>query len=146
MKCAKLKLPIFNFDIDIIQVEENTDEEAENLREQLTTANVSKENIDKAICSIKENRMNGAVIYKNEFKIAMVFFFITTKAKRIKLYAHEKRHIEDAILEHCGINDKETAAYLAGYLAEKLHVFDKWDEDDLKREFNYFNKTKKKAT
>lgn len=34
---------------------------------------------------------------------------------------HEKRHIEDRILQHCGIDDIEAAAYLAGYLSKFIY-------------------------
>ena len=35
----------------------------------------------------------------------------------VSAYAHEKRHIEDRILDICNIKDEETAGYIAGYLA-----------------------------
>lgn len=150
MKYAQLKMPIFNFEIVFIQVERGDDKNKDNLKEielamWMGTTNPSQ--INKTMTDIKNNAVNGGIVLRGLYRnIVVVFYRMTSKTEKLMIYAHEQRHIEDDILEHCGINDKETAAYLAGYLAEKLHVFDKWDEDELKREFNYFNKTKKKAT
>ena len=33
----------------------------------------------------------------------------------------KKRHVEDRILEHVGINDIEASAYLAGYLSQYMY-------------------------
>lgn len=36
-------------------------------------------------------------------------------------YNHEKRHIEDRVLEYCGITDIEASAYLAGYISKFMY-------------------------
>lgn len=48
----------------------------------------------------------------------MVIFPSTTDIMRNNTISHEKRHLEDFILENAGIHDKEAAGYLSGYLGE----------------------------
>ena len=53
-------------------------------------------------------------------KSVITLYESSSKRNRINIIFHEKRHIEDRICKHCGIDDMEAAAFLAGYIAEKL--------------------------
>ena len=44
---------------------------------------------------------------------------------RANVYSHEKRHIEDRVLQYASVDDIESAGLLAGFLGEKFYDFDK---------------------
>jgi hypothetical protein len=54
-------------------------------------------------------------------RILVVLLKMRTEEQRRKVLAHEKRHVEDDILEHASVNDKEAAGYLAGYLGKFMY-------------------------
>ncbi len=56
----------------------------------------------------------------NRRQFAIIMTRYTNKNVHINVLLHEKRHVEDHILHMCGVDDNEAAAYLAGYLGEKL--------------------------
>lgn len=53
-------------------------------------------------------------------KFLVIIFPSTSKTELLSTIGHEKRHLEDFILEELGIFDKEAAGYLAGYLTKKM--------------------------
>ncbi len=55
-------------------------------------------------------------------QFAIIMTRCTDEKTRINVLSHEKRHVEDYILDMCGIDDMEAAAYLAGYLSERLLI------------------------
>lgn len=42
---------------------------------------------------------------------------------RAEIYSHEKRHIEDRVLDFFSVNNIESAGLLAGFLGEKFYEF-----------------------
>lgn len=53
-------------------------------------------------------------------QFAIILTRHTSKELGLNYLLHEKRHVEDKILHMCGVDDLEAAAYLAGYIGEKL--------------------------
>lgn len=50
----------------------------------------------------------------------IVFYRMESDERKLVCYAHEKRHLEDHILEYLGIHDIETAGYISGWMAPKF--------------------------
>ena len=50
---------------------------------------------------------------------------MSSEKNRDNCYSHEKRHIEDRVLEWYSVNDIESAGLLAGFLGEKFADFEK---------------------
>lgn len=69
-----------------------------------------------------ENECDGACTFyrKADCTLVVVIYIQSNQDRRREVLAHEKRHIEDHILKHLGIDDMESAAYLAGYLAREV--------------------------
>ena len=60
-------------------------------------------------------------------KICVVFYPFSDEDDfelQREIYDHEKRHIEDRILDYFGVKDYESAALLAGYLGKQFAVFE----------------------
>ena len=69
--------------------------------------------------------VNGGTTYRqmNSKRIFVLFYPFENDRIKDEVYSHEKRHIEDRILEFFGVNDIESAALLAGYLGAKFYDF-----------------------
>lgn len=67
--------------------------------------------------------MNGGSTFRNlDMKQFLVIIHpCKNEQTRRMVVNHEKRHIEDRILQHCAIDDIEAAAYLAGYLSKFIY-------------------------
>lgn len=98
------------------EVEEREDE----LRTFLESLDIPHSLIDDIIYSSIHNYECGDCKSNAEHGFAIVSFYNLSK-DIVNVSGHEKRHLEDFILSCLNIKDKETAAYLAGYLAE---IFD----------------------
>lgn len=84
-----------------------------------------QEFIDEVTDDIERGYVNGGETYRNfdMRRILVIFYPMSNKKMQAKVYSHEKRHIEDRVLEFCGINNIESAGYLAGFLGEKFYEF-----------------------
>ena len=115
------------------EVEEREDE----LRRFLESLDIPHSLIDDIIYQSAHNYECGDCKSNPAHGFVMVSFYNLSE-KIVNVSAHEKRHLEDFILTYLNIKDKETAAYLAGYLAE---IFD----DFLNKE-RYISKDKEGNT
>ena len=115
------KTPYYDYDVTLIQVESDNDSDA-------VCKFLLKEEIDKdVIIDIKE-QIQGCYVDGGETnwnartkRIVCVFYEFSSNVERAKLYSHEKRHIEDRILQHCKVDDIEASAYFAGWLGTKFY-------------------------
>lgn len=116
-----IKIPIFNHTLHVFEVEKRKD--ADKLIKELKSLEIisDKEEEDDIRKNI-DSECDGATTYyrKGDCTLVVVIYIQTKDARRREVLAHEKRHVEDDILEHLGINDKETAGYLAGWLAKEV--------------------------
>ena len=73
--------------------------------------------------TIKEEGKNGGSTFRNfglkEFLI--IIYEAENEANLKNVKAHELRHLTDRMLEWANIDDSEAAAFLQGYLFEKLY-------------------------
>lgn len=134
MRTTQFEIPLYKVDILLVQ--------AESLKETDTIISTLEDfgvKCDNSLREIKENLndalVNGGVTFRYLIgkKIAVLFYMFDSPDEMINTYAHEKRHAEDRILDYFSVNDSESAAMLAGFLAEKFMEFGKKTYRKLKR-------------
>ena len=121
MLTHEFSIPIFDFSVQLLQIE--TPQDSNPFREEAVRFGMKKEDIEEECARIERDAKDGGNIYRNgKFKrFLVVFYNMTSVEEREQVWAHEKRHIEDRIMQFCGIDDIETAGYIAGYLGKEFH-------------------------
>ena len=116
-------VPIYNIDVKLVQLESTKDiEKLESLNKWIKFP--PEEFTDIKEC-LKKGYVNGGDTWRNlnARKILIDFFPFTSKTIKTEVFYHEKRHLEDRILEHAEVHDIESAALLAGFLGVKFEKF-----------------------
>jgi hypothetical protein len=113
----KIKVPLFDVTVELIQLY-YPDDTYEVLMKHIKSYGIDNELAEGFKDNIKRNAKNGGITCSrfNTHEIFIVFYPFSNLPKMQEVYAHEKRHTEDRILAFVGIDDRETAAYLAGKL------------------------------
>ena len=121
MKTTEFKIPIYGFDVIILEVQSKEDKAEVNTI--LSNLIPNKESIDGVLDYIENGYMDGGETFRNMLckKFVVVLYPFTDIETRREIVNHEKRHIEDRILEYCGISDIEASAYLAGYISKFMY-------------------------
>lgn len=121
MKIKKIKLPIFDFDITFIEVENKSDDLK--IIAPLSAINYPKEMIEEVCDNIKRDVYDGGDTIRNMemMRIVVIVYRCKSESTRRNVINHELRHVVDRICEHLSINDIETPAYITGYLSEKIY-------------------------
>ena len=72
---------------------------------------------------IENECMNGGDTFRNlDMKSFLVIIYpCKDEETRRSVVGHEKRHVEDRLLQHCFVNDIEASGYLAGYLSRYIY-------------------------
>lgn len=113
-------IPIYNFDVFFVEVEGK--EDVTPLRRLLRKQGLSDEIEGEILSAVEEGSFDGgwtlSALGRRLFYV--ILLPMSSEESRVNVLNHEKRHIEDDLLEYCGVDDKEAAAYLAGYLSLKL--------------------------
>lgn len=119
----KFTIPLFSIRVTLLQVESFQD--APEAWKCLSSVHVEEPLKAQVRDTILRNACNGGTTFRNmQMKsIVVVFFRMRTLADRAEVYSHEKRHIEDRVLEWASVDDIETSALLAGYLGRKFMKF-----------------------
>jgi len=84
---------------------------------------INKDKMKELYDQIKNNTLEngGHFIYNNQCMLGCIILYKQKNKKReMVALMHEKRHLEDHILDYCNIRDYEAAGYLAGWLMKKL--------------------------
>lgn len=120
-------IDIYKWNITIACVDDY-DRDGEAVRDMLEKKCVLKELIDECVQSIDDCYYNGGYIISNKNYNESVFIFLKHDKYEdaICTLMHEKRHLEDDILDALRIDDSEAAAYLAGYLAVIFNDYSKY--------------------
>ena len=121
MKKSKFKVPLYNYDVTVIQIESSKDKSA--LIKEFAKMELPEEYYKDSIEYVENNYMNGGDTYRNMLikQFLVIIYLCESENIRREIMGHEKRHIEDRILEYVGINDIEASAYLAGYLSRYMY-------------------------
>lgn len=124
MKQMKFSVPLYEFDVTLIQIEDNKEDLSAVVR-KMRGVKCTDAQIDEVLDEMKKDGQNGGSTYRNfDLKKFLVIFYVMGSVwNRENVYEHEKRHIEDRILEWASVDDKEAAAFLAGYLGEQFYKF-----------------------
>ena len=118
MKVKNFKVPIYNYEVRIIELKKIIKTENDfDLSEHLKWINVPISELGTMI-----DRYDGADVYSNSNKkrFLIILFYHRNKKEKVNTLGHEQRHIEDHILEGCNIQDIEAAGYLAGFLTKEI--------------------------
>ncbi len=120
MKYLKFNIKIYDWDVFYIEVESKKD--AKKVVKKLKSIGVPKDVMDHIGPEIKDNAMNGGEHFYNPGKRWSIIFMHQTSSNSCKfeIVCHEKRHIEDRIMEYLGLEGTEAGAFIAGYIAKNL--------------------------
>lgn len=134
MKTLKFDIPLYNIHVDLVQVE--TKDDKNEVISFFRTMKCEQKVINEIADAIERGCHDGGDTFRNMNlrKIFVLFYPIENEETRAEIYAHEKRHIEDRVMEHVSVNDIESAGLLAGYLGRMFY------------RFNIANKSKCKTT
>lgn len=128
MKTMTFYVPIYDIDVMLVQIEGKAD--AEEIAKPAQWIKLEKNELEELKNAISRGCFNGGDTWRNlEIRKFMIdFLTFSTKDKKTEVYNHEKRHLEDRILEHACVNDIEASAMLAGFLGVKFDKFYKMTE------------------
>lgn len=121
MKSKRINIPLYDFKLDLIEVED--DKDAVLLRKFFKQIRLQDDVSLEILDAVENNDIDGGwtLAALGIKRILVVLLKMSSESKRRQVLMHEKRHVEDDILDHCSINDKESAAYLAGYLGKYMY-------------------------
>lgn len=113
-------IPIFDIRVRLIETERNT--KLNELKKHLDWIRPEINLREMIEDKIKDEAYNGGVTIFNQssHEFLVLIYRPTSIKNRLNIIGHEKRHVEDGILDHCNIDDIETAGFLAGFLTEKM--------------------------
>lgn len=121
MKIKKFKVDIFDWDIAFIKL--NKRDKANDVIDVFKDMKISNDEIEKYLKETidEDGQFDGGDHFWNAPKrVSIIVLYPIVNLNKNDVICHEKRHVEDRILEHCGVEDIETAAYLAGFLGKEL--------------------------
>lgn len=124
MKYEKINIPIYDWTLFFYELESSSDAET-----FIKHIKKEKGHNSELASTVYEEVSNGcydggwASIEGAKSKSWIILYPMSSDKSRRKILNHEKRHIEDQLLEHFSINDSESAAMLAGYIGEKIYKF-----------------------
>lgn len=125
MEIKVINVPLFDIRVKLIQLdfEDNYDD----LFKAIKTYELDKQLVDNFKDNLLRHAKDGGITCSrlNTHDIFIVFYPFTSEDKMTEVYLHEKRHVEDRILEFCQITGRETAAYLAGSIGVNFIKFQK---------------------
>lgn len=123
MKKMQFKVPLYDVTVRLYQVEGKEDAPA--VRNVLRSLGCSNETKEEIVGGIERDAVDGGETLRNMRKrlIVLVFYRCSSEDERAEVYAHEKRYVEDRILEYFGVKDIESAGLLAGWLGVRFRKF-----------------------
>lgn len=116
----RFNVPIYCYDCVFLEIESRDDAEA--LTKELRRLRITDEIMEEVSTSCVEGDVDGGWTIANLGRkiICVVLLPMRSADQRLSVLNHEKRHVVDDILNHCGVDDKEAAAYLDGYVSRYL--------------------------
>ena len=122
MKNQKIHIPIFDFDLEIVELELN--DNGTYLSREMEDFGCTEEHIKHCISNIEGGINGGGECFRNldKQKFLVVIYYHEKENKKAGTIAHELRHVVDHICEHCHIEDIEMPAYITGHIYEQLNA------------------------
>lgn len=123
MKTLKFDIPLYGIHVDLVQVE--TKDDKDGVIKFMRAIKCQQEFINEIGDAIERGCYNGGDTLRDMSlrKILVIFYRMEDEETRAQIYAHEKRHIEDRVMEWASVNDIESAGLLAGYLGRMFYRF-----------------------
>jgi len=123
MKKKIFNIPIYEVKLTLIQVEGKDDFSM--LKRTLEKEGIPNEDINNTRSIVEKEMVDGGDTWYdlNKRSIAVVFYPFSTERNKVEIYCHEKRHVEDRILQYFRVDDIESSALLAGYLGKIFYDF-----------------------
>lgn len=120
MKKLKFAVPLYDVAVTLVQVEGVDD--AKDVEECCNEIGLLADDTNAVLDFIRSDKTDGGDTWRNfdNGQMLVIFYRMTNGRTKRNRYGHEKRHVEDRILQWCGIDDIEAAAYLAGFLSEQF--------------------------
>ena len=121
MRRIDFKVPIYDWDITVATIYDCNDyNSVKSLLEEIDAEPTGKEWV---LNNVEKEAINGGDTWYDTGirKIVCIIFKWTEPIEFWTVLNHEKRHMVDRIMEHHGINDTESAAYLDGYLTTQIY-------------------------
>lgn len=119
MKVKKFTIPMYDFAVTVIEVKDG-----DNIKKVLKACEFKKgEDYYKEVKdSLDAGYHNGGHFFYDFRKRRglILLYHQTSKKRRLDCIGHEKRHLEDRLLNYYNVKDDEAAAMLAGYLTKKI--------------------------
>lgn len=124
MKKITFEIPLYYINVTLIQIDDEND--IDEIIVECEEMKIGEEEQDVIKDYINRGSTNGGDTYRNLdlCKFLVIFYPFTSEKMRYNVLSHEKRHIEDRILQWASVDDIESAALLAGFLGEKFNEFD----------------------
>lgn len=121
MKRIRFNIPIYGFSVTFIEVENKSDKDY--VVREMKNVKITSDDIEEVKENIERECTNGGICFRNGDlnKFLVIIYPCKNEEKRREVINHEKRHIEDRILEWVGVQDIEAAAYLAGYISRYIY-------------------------
>lgn len=119
MIVKRIKIPIFKYNLTLIEVEEHEDYKI--IGKELKRFKLSDEYYNEVIRNTRYS-YDGAITFSNcsIMQIVVIIYKSSSEKNRIENINHEKRHVVDDIVASLEIKDKETPAYIDGYISSKI--------------------------
>ena len=119
MIVKKIKIPIFKYTLTLIEVEEYEDYKI--IGKELKRFKLPEQDYNEVITNTRYS-YDGAITFSNcsIMQIVVIIYKCSNEKNRLENINHEKRHVVDDIIESLEIKDKETPAYLDGYISSKI--------------------------
>ena len=123
MKTLKFDIPLYGIHVDLVQVE--TKDDKDGVIRFMRAIKCRQEFINEIGDAIERGCYNGGDTFRdmNLRKILVIFYRMEDEETRAQIYAHEKRHIEDKVMQWASVDDIESAGLLAGYLGRMFYRF-----------------------
>ena len=123
MRTISFKIPIYKFSVTLVEI--NGAEDETPVRKLLGGRSISVSDIESVCDIVRRGAINGGDLFYNfsTQSAVVVFYPMSGLGDKVNIYCHEKRHLEDRVMEFASVNDPEAVAYLAGFLGEKMWDF-----------------------
>lgn len=120
MKVKRFKIGIYGWRCVVMEVVSSKDWKVAD--KEMRVFKCKKSDRKLVVANIKNEVGNGGEHFYNTTsrRTLIILYRITSRKKRMEILAHEKRHMEDRMMNHLGIDNIEAVGYLAGYLAKKM--------------------------
>ena len=113
-------IPFYDFGVRLIEVEKG--DTFSDIRPSLRYLPIPTDILEDIEDSIRNGGTDGGRWIRSFPRKRFILLILPHRnaAERIDTICHEKRHIEDVIIQFCELEGIEAHAYLAGFLGKKL--------------------------